>query len=125
MEQSGLLDRRSTICVHGYCSHSPEEIRAKIASRHPPSSFTTLDGNYVIVIQYLNAVTIITSQYNVIPYVYVVASSGLIHGASLSEVFHSSGIEWKWNFAALANFICFGHLFGTQTLHANVVRTAG
>ncbi len=111
------------ICILGYCSLSPDEIRARIAGHRSFSSLTELDGNYVIVIQDECAVSIITSQYNVVPYLYVATSKGLIHGPSLCEVFHASGLEWKWNSRALANYLCIGHVFGTETLHAGVART--
>jgi hypothetical protein len=115
---------RVNIRVTGYCSLTPGEIRLRIQESGSLAQLAALPGSYVITVEDRERVDIITSESFAGQYFFATTSEGIFHGPSVGPVFRASGISWRWNFRALADYISLGHVIGSETLLSGVQRTS-
>src|SRR5580700_9501650 len=96
--------------VTGYCSLTPGEIRSRIQEGGSLVQFAALPGSYVVTVENRERVDIITSESFAGQYFFATTSARIYHGPSVESVFRASGIPWRWNFRALADYISLGHV---------------
>jgi len=81
-----------------------------------------LEGRFAVACHDGNHISLFCSADGVTQLFYAVRGSALHYGTSVSDVIGSAGLNWQWNYEALADLATFGHVIGDQSLHAAVRR---
>jgi hypothetical protein len=111
------------ITIYGCCDLREDQILRNLTD-NTPEHLCTAPGQYVITVEDESAVIIITSISGIVPYFYTVREGHIFHADTVAEVFRRSAMPWSWNFRALADFLMLDHTVGTDTVHADIIRTS-
>lgn len=117
----GQHDQIVMIKVIGYCSKTKGEILESFLQGRI-EDLRHIRGEFVIIIEDVDVTEIISSYYGVCQYFYAEVNSELYHGDTVYDVLRKSGLQWHYDFAALADLICFDHLLEDCTLHPEIKR---
>ena len=81
-----------------------------------------LEDRFAVAYQAGSRTSLFCSADGVTQLFYAVQGGALHYGSSVSDVIGSAGLNWQWNYEALADLATFGHVIGDHTLHAAVRR---
>lgn len=105
----------------GYCAATPDELLS-ILRESGPQRVQETAGEFVFAAESEDEQFLISSPYGVAQYFYVQAGSRLIHADTVLGVVRQAGLDWEWNWRALADLAALDHLLECETLHARVKR---
>lgn len=117
--EPGVAGWRQRTC--GYCAATPEEL-LRILQDSGPERVQEVAGEFVFAAETEEEQFLISSPYGVAQYFYVEAESRLIHADTVLGVVLQAGLNWEWNWRALADLASLDHLLECETLHARVKR---
>ena len=98
---------------------------AKEAAIHLHSgvqAMAELDVRFAVANQAGSHTSLFCSADGVTQLFYTVQGGALHYGTSVSDVIESAGLNWQWDYEALADLATFSHVIGDQTLHSAVRR---
>jgi Asparagine synthase len=110
---------RLRIC--GYCNSTPRELLG-ILRDSGPQAVQEVPGEFVVAIEGPDEQFLISSPYGVTQYFYLESARRLVHADTVLGVIRQAGLEWQWNWRALADLATLDHLLECETLHARVRR---
>ncbi|GAA4681551.1 hypothetical protein GCM10023347_40530 [Streptomyces chumphonensis] len=110
------------ITVRGECGWPAERLTRSLEAG-APHEILDAPGQFVIVADEPRRTTIVTSRGGVQLYFYARNSNGLVHGATVGEVWARSGEPWRWNYRALGDLLTLSHVVGEDTVVEDVRRT--
>lgn len=113
--------------IIGYCHLGKPQIAGLIAAGQA-RDLVSQDGNFVIIARWGDTVWIATSAYGVAAYFYhhhrdASGQEVFFHAARVGDIVKAAGLNWQWDFQALADLFYLEHLTGDGSLHASVRRT--
>ncbi len=113
------------ITLYGYCQLTPREILEKFTTEGV-KNLNYLSGEYVIILEnkQLKECYIITSAHGICQYYYTLDKNQFYHSDTVLGVLEKSGINWEWNWEALANLSLLDHVLENETLHPNIYRVS-
>jgi len=109
------------IMIFGYCIDDEETILNKFLT-NGPYCLLGLSGDYVIVIENSSETFVVSSTFAVTQYYYTVENGKFYHSDTVMEVLKQGGLQWQWNWRALADFVSLGQVLENETLHKAVFR---
>jgi hypothetical protein len=95
---------------------------AAIALRNDIRAAARLDGRFGVVSQSEGKTELFCSADGLTQLFYAVRGGALHYGTTVSDVTESAGLDWRWNYEALADLAILGHLVSDHTLHPAVYR---
>ncbi|SFK76294.1 hypothetical protein [Methylocapsa palsarum] len=87
-----------------------------------PEQVIDLPGHFAVHVETGGLSRLIGSRYGLAQCFYHFDGRRLHHGADVRAVCRSAGLEWDWNWRALAAVSCFEHVLGEDSLHPLVSR---
>jgi asparagine synthase (glutamine-hydrolysing) len=87
-----------------------------------PEQIVDLPGHFAVHLQTGGLSRLIGSRYGLAQCFYHFDGRRLHHGADVRSVCQSAGLDWQWNWRALAAVSCFEHVLGNDSLHPLVSR---
>jgi asparagine synthase (glutamine-hydrolysing) len=114
----------SPLTIHGYCDTPPDLILDRF-ERGDFESLRQLRGEYTLVHETADGVTIITSPVGAMHHYYALAPQapgGFCHGRRIADILSKAGLPWRWNWQALGDLCQLENLTANATLHPDVRR---
>jgi hypothetical protein len=115
----------ATIKLHGYSPENSEEILTRVLSGAKPSS---LKGDFILVAEGTDAATgnpltiFISTVVSAVPYFLYLTETHCVHSNNVVDCCIAAGLNWQWNWDALAQLALFDHVLGNVSLHQSISR---
>lgn len=117
MSQTGQI----SVEIIGHCALSAGEIAQK-CQQGITSELLALGGEYVLLITQNGTLHICSSIYGVAQYFYTIVDGVLYHGKTVLDVLSQSGLQWEYNYRALADLTALENPLENDTLHKRIHR---
>lgn len=109
----------SSITIYGYCEGTQQELD-KLILRRSFGTVQSLKGEFTIVHQREDNITIITSLIGAIQYFYYYDGNRFSHGSCILDIVEDMGLGWEWDWESVGDLCEQEYLTMNRTMHKSI-----